>query len=330
MEHTYLGKTGIKVSKLAFGTMTFGGDADLETSKALFYRCLDAGIDHFDTADVYNRGRSEEILGELTGGVRDRLVLATKAYFPTGEGPNDRGSSRYHLVRSLEASLRRLKTDRVDLFYLHRFDDATSLEESLRAVEHLVARGMVLHPAVSNFAAWQIAKVLGLQALHDWSPLAAIQPMYNLVKRQAEVEILPLAESEKLAVFPYSPLGGGLLSGKYGTLDRPSQARLVDQDMYRTRYGAPSNYEIAERFRTIAQEIGTHPVTLAVSWVMSHPAVTAPLLGARNLEQLTPALAAAELKMTPELRARLTGLAPAPPSATDRNEEGLVRGPGAR
>ena len=330
MKHAFLGKTGLKVSRLAFGTMTFGGDADLETSRALFYKCLDAGIDHFDTADVYNRGRSEEILGDLTQGLRDRLVLATKGYFPTGEGPNDRGSSRYHLVRTLEASLRRLKTDRVELFYLHRFDDATSLEESLRAIEHLVSRGMVLHPAVSNFAAWQIAKTLGVQALHDWSPVVAVQPMYNLVKRQAEVEIFPLAESEKLAVFPYSPLGGGLLSGKYGTLDRPSQARLVDWEMYRTRYGAPSNYEVAERFRTIADELGVHPVTLAVSWAMSHPAVTAPILGARSVEQLVPALAAADFEMSPELRARITELVPVPPSATDRNEEGLVRGPGAR
>lgn len=330
MKHTFLGKTGVKVSRLAFGTMTFGGDADLETSRALFYRCLDAGVDHFDTADVYNRGRSEEILGDLTEGLRDRLVIATKGYFPTGEGPNDRGSSRYHLVRTLEASLRRLKTDRVELFYLHRFDDAASLEESLRAVEHMVSRGMVLYPALSNFAAWQVAKALGVQALHDWSPTVAIQPMYNLVKRQAEVEILPLAESERLAVFPYSPLGGGLLSGKYGTVDRPSQARLVDWEIYRTRYGAPSNYEIADRFRTIASELGVHPVTLAVSWVMSHPAVTAPILGARNVEQLAPALAAADFEMTPELRARLTELVPAPPSATDRNEEGLVRGLGPR
>lgn len=330
MQHAFLGKTGIKVSRLAFGTMTFGGDADVETSRALFYACLDAGVDHFDTADVYNRGRSEEILGNLMQGVRDRLVIATKGYFPTGEGPNDRGSSRYHLVRTLEASLRRLKTDRVELFYLHRFDDATSLEESLRAVEHLVSRGMVLHPAVSNFAAWQIAKALGVQALHDWSPIVAVQPMYNLVKRQAEVEILPLCESEGLAVFPYSPLGGGLLSGKYGVQDRPGQARLVDWEIYRTRYGAPSNYEIADRFRTIATELGVHPVTLAVAWVMSHPAVTAPLLGARNVAQLAPALAAADFPMTPELRARIAELVPAPPSATDRSEEGLVRGLGPR
>lgn len=330
MKHHFVGKTGIKVSRLAFGTMTFGGDADESTSRALFFRCLDAGIDHFDTADVYNRGRSEEILGELMQGIRDRLVIATKAYFPTGDGPNDRGSSRYHLVRSLEASLRRLRTDRVDLFYLHRFDDATSLEESLRAVEHLIRRGMVLYPAVSNFAAWQIAKTLGVQALHDWSPIVAIQPMYNLVKRQAEVEILPLAESEKLAVFPYSPLGGGLLSGKYGSLDRPSAGRLVDWEIYRTRYGAPSNYDIADRFRDIAKEVGVHPVTLAVAWVMSHPAVTAPILGARDVAQLEPALAAADFEMSPELRARISDLSPTPPPATDRTEEGLVRGLGPR
>jgi aryl-alcohol dehydrogenase-like predicted oxidoreductase len=222
MQHRFVSGTGMRVGRLALGTMTFGGDADLPTSRAILHRALDAGIDHLDTADVYNGGRTEEILGDLLQGQRDRLVLATKAYFPSGKGPNDRGSSRRHLTRSLEASLRRLKTDRVELFYLHRFDDAADLEEVLRAVEDLVRGGKALYPAVSNFAAWQVSKALGLQALHDWSPLVAVQPMYNLVKRQAEVELLPMAQGENLAVFPYSPVAGGLLSGRFGTTDRPA------------------------------------------------------------------------------------------------------------
>jgi aryl-alcohol dehydrogenase-like predicted oxidoreductase len=330
MDTKFLGRTGVRVGRIAFGTMTFGGDADETTSRALFRRCRDAGVNHFDTADVYNRGRAEEILGVLMADCRDEIVLASKAYFPTGQDPNARGSSRFHVVRAVEQSLRRLRTDRLDLLYLHRFDDATDLEESLRAVEHLVQRGMVLYPAVSNFAAWQTAKSLGLQRAHGWSPLVAIQPMYNLAKRQAEVELLPMAQSEGLAVFPYSPLGGGLLSGKYGAQDRPEHGRLLQWEIYRTRYAAASNYELAERFRGLAREWGLHPVTLAVAWVASHPGVTAPLVGARSLEQLEPALAASEVALSREQRDAVSALAPAPPPATDRNEEGLSTALGTR
>lgn len=330
MQYAQLGRTGVKVSRLAFGTMTFGGDADEATSRALFHRCLDAGINHFDTADVYNGGRSEEILASLIGERRDELVIASKAYFPTGSDRNARGTSRRHLVRACEASLRRLATDRIDLYYLHRFDDDADLEESLRAMESLVSRGKVLYPAVSNFAAWQVTKALGLQALHHWSPFVAIQPMYNLVKRQCESELLPMARSERLAVFPYSPLGGGLLSGKYGANDRPASSRLSDWPMYRLRYGEGPLYEVAEQFRALAHEFNVHPATLAIAWVMAQPGITAPLLGARSLAQLEPALAAADYALDPALAARVTALFPSPPPATDRNEEGRVPGPGAK
>ncbi len=330
MEHTFLGKTGVKVSRLALGTMTFGGDADREASLAIYRRAREAGINHVDTADVYNGGRTEEIVGELIRSERDQIVLATKAYFPLGKGPNDRGSSRYHLVRSVEASLRRLGTDRIDLFYLHRFDDRTDLEESLRALEHLVLRGLILYPAVSNFAAWQVAKALGVSARLGLSSVVAIQPMYNLVKRIAEVELLPMAASEGLAVFPYSPLGGGLLSGKYGSRpeDLASGSRIADWPMYKQRYGA--HLDVADRFKQLAAEAGVAPATLAVAWVMSHPAVTAPILGARSVAQLEPALLAATFEMSAELRARVSALVPEPPPATDRNEEGVIPGLGPR
>lgn len=320
MGYVLLGRTGIRIAPLAFGTMTFGGDADRDTAKALYGRCRDAGINCFDTADMYSAGASEEILGELVAHERDQIVLATKAYFPTGPGPNDRGSSRYHLQRAVEASLRRLGTDRIDVFFLHRMDDDTALDETLRAVEDLVRAGKILHPAVSNFAAWQTMKALGLQALHGWSPLVAIQPMYSLVKRQAEVELLPMAVSEGLAALPYSPLGGGLLTGKYGRTARPSAGRLVENPMYAARYDG--TFEVAERFVAFARELGVHPVTLAVAWVASHPAVTAPLLGARSVEQLEPALAALSFSMDAALREEIGRLAPKPPPATDRTEEG--------
>ncbi len=321
METTFLGRTGVRVSRLGFGTMSFGDPADRATSRALFQQCREAGVNLFDTADVYNQGLSERILGQLCKGCRDEVVLATKAYFPTGKGPNARGTSRYHLVRAVEASLRRLDTDRIDLLYLHRFDDRTALEETLRGVELLVQQGKVLYPAVSNFAAWQVARALGIQERHGWAPLVAMQPMYNLLKRQVEVEILPLARAEELAVFPYSPLAGGILTGKYNRGARPDEGRLAHNKMYATRYGAASNFTAAEAFTALAAEAGWHPVSLAVAWVASRPGVTAPLLGARHPEQLAPALAALDKPLPEELAARVSALTPEPPPATDRNEE---------
>lgn len=326
----FLGKTGVKVSRIALGAMSFGGDADEATAAQLWRAARDAGVNFIDTADVYNEGRSEEIVGRLMRGERDQLVLATKAYFPTGSDANARGSSRYHLVRAVEGSLRRLATDRIDLFYLHRFDDVTDLGETLRAVEDLVRSGKILYPACSNFAAWQIAHALGIQAANAWAPLVATQPMYNLVKRQVEVEILPMARSLGVAVVPYSPTGGGLLSGKYGVDRGPDQGRLRDTKMYQIRYANPAFYEIAERFTALAAELGHHPVTLALAWVASHPAVTSVLAGGRNVEQLQPALAAMDLVLDEATRARVSALSPEPPPATDRNEEVTAHNFGSR
>ena len=321
MKGEFLGTTGLRISALGFGTMSFGGDADEATAAAMFARCRDAGINFFDCADVYNGGRSEQILGKLTAACRDQVVITTKSYFPTGDGPNDRGSSRYHMVRAVEASLRRLGTDRIDMYFLHRFDDVTRLEETLRGVELLVQQGKIIYPAVSNFTAWQTVRTLGLAERFNWAPIVCTQPMYNLVKRQAEVEILPACQAEGLGCIPYSPLAGGLLSGKYSPGDRPDSGRLVDSLMYTTRYADPSYYEIAQRFGRLAAEHGVHPASLAIAWVASHPGVTAPLIGARNLDQLEPCLAAADIDMTAELRAQISALSPEPAPATDRNEE---------
>lgn len=326
----WLGKTGVKVSRVALGTMSFGGDADEATAAQIWRAARDAGINFIDTADVYNQGRSEEILAGLMAGERDRVVVASKAYFPTSDDVNGRGSSRYHLVRAVEASLKRLKTDRLDLFYLHRFDDATDLGETLRALDDLVRAGKVLYPACSNFAAWQVAHALGLQALHGWAPMVAIQPMYNLVKRQVEVEILPMARSLGLAVVPYSPTGGGLLTGKYGSNRKPEKSRLVANKMYAIRYGNEAFLQIAERFTELATELGHHPVTLAVAWAASHPAVTSVLVGGRDVGQLAPSFAANAIELDVETRARVSALSPEPPPATDRNEETSTHNYGTR
>jgi aryl-alcohol dehydrogenase-like predicted oxidoreductase len=325
-----LGQTGVKVSRVALGTMSFGGDADEATAASIWRAARDVGVNLIDTADVYNDGRSEQIVGRLMQHERDQIVLATKAYFPMGKGDNDRGASRYHLVRAVEASLRRLATDRIDVFYLHRFDDVTALDETLRAVEDLVRSGKILYPACSNFAAWQVAHALGLQRLHGWAPLVAIQPMYNLVKRQVEVEILPMAQSLGLAVIPYSPTGGGLLTGKYSPDRRPERGRLLDTKMYTIRYSDPRFPAIAGQFTALAAELGVPPTTLAVAWVASHPGVTSVLVGGRNVEQLAPSLAANEIVLDDATRARISALSPEPPPATDRNEETSAHNYGAR
>lgn len=321
MEYRFLGNAGVRVSELCYGTMSFGGDADADTSQQLYTACRDAGVNFFDCANVYAGGESERILGKLMSSERNELVITSKVYFPTSDGPNSRGSTRYHIVRAVEDSLRRLNTDRIDLYFLHRFDEVTPLEESLRALEDLVRSGKVLYLGASNFAAWQVAQANGIAALHGWAPIACLQPMYNLVKRQAEVEILPMAQSEKLGVISYSPLGGGLLSGKYSKSHKPEAGRLVENEMYQTRYGGTGVLEAAEEFTSLAKELGVHPASLALRWVSTHPGITAPIAGARNTGQLAAALASVDIDMDEELRARISDLTPTPPPATDRSEE---------
>ena len=321
MEYRTLGRTGVQVSRLCLGTWFFGSETDEETAAAIFHRCRDVGINFLDTADVYGYGRSEEVVGRLIAGCRDEIVLTSKFGFPMGEGPNERGASRRHIMRSIEGSLRRLGTDHLDLYFVHRFDPLTPIEETVRALDDLVRQGKVLYPAVSNWAAWQVATALGISAREGLARFACLQPMYNLAKRQAEVELLPLAAAEGLGVITYSPLGGGLLTGKYGVARRPAQGRLVQDPEYIGRYADAVYYEIAERFSAHARARGIQPAALAVAWVMSHPAVTAPILGALTPAQLEGSLAALEVAMTPEWRAEISALSIAPPVATDRSEE---------
>ena len=321
MEYRVLGRTGVKVSQLCFGTMSFGDTADEAESARMFERCRDVGINFFDCANVYAGGRSEEILGRLMASSRDELVITSKVASQMGAGLNDRGMSRRHIQMQVEGSLRRLNTDRIDVYFLHHFDQDTPIEATLRALDDLVHQGKILYPAVSNWAAWQIALALGVSTYEGLARIDCIQPMYNLVKRQAEVEIFPLAEAEQIGVIPYSPLGGGLLTGKYTAAQKPDVGRLVDSSMYAKRYGEDSYYEIAANFTAYAHESGYHPTTLAVAWTMTHPAVTAPIIGARNLEQLEDSLAALEVEMTPEWRAEISALSYEPPPAHDRLEE---------
>jgi aryl-alcohol dehydrogenase-like predicted oxidoreductase len=257
----------------------------------------------------------------MIAGCRDELVIASKVGFPTGPAANDGGLSRRHIKLALEASLKRLGTDTIDFYFVHTFDPSTPIDETLRALDDLVRAGKILYPAVSNWAAWQTALALGVSARDGLARFECVQPMYNLVKRQAEVEILPLAGAMDLGVVPYSPLGAGLLTGKYTTVSRPERGRLVDNEVYVKRYGDPVYYQTAERFAAHARDRGINPATLGVAWVMSHTAVTAPIIGARNVQQLEASLAALDVNITPEWRAEISALSIEPPPPTDRTEE---------
>ena len=321
MEYRQVGRTGVKVSSICLGTMAFGGQADEAEASRMYQRSLDVGVNFLDTANVYNQGRSEEILGRLIDGTRDDLVLVSKVGGRTGKGVNDGGTSRRHITREVEASLKRLRTDRLDFLLLHRFDPNTSIDETLSALDDLVRRGLVLYIGASNWAAWQIAKALGISAKENLARFELLEPMYNLAKRQAEVELLPMAISEELGVISFSPLGGGLLTGRYADGQRPDDGRLVENANYKKRYGLAEYYDVADKFVAYAQEAGVSPVTLAVAWVRSHAGVTAPIVGARSLEQLEPSLAAATYALSEDMRAAVTALTPEVPPAHDRREE---------
>ncbi|MDB5555025.1 MAG: aldo/keto reductase, partial [Rhizobium sp.] len=302
MQYVTIGKTGVRVSRLCFGTMSFSSYSNAETSKAMFQRARDEGINFFDAANSYAGGQAETILGECIAESksRDEIVLISKVCRPMSADINGRGLSRKHIMQEVENSLRRLRTDRVDFYFVHHYDPLTPVEETLRALDDLQRQGKILYTAVSNWAAWRIAKALGVSARDSLARFELIQPMYNLVKRQPEVELFPLALSEELGVIVYSPLASGLLTGLYGVGKRPNRGRLLEA-RYSKRYADATNYEIADRFTDFAQARGFNPSSLAVAWAMSHPAVTAPIIGAETIEQLEGYFGALHINMTREL-----------------------------
>ncbi len=310
MKHTLTSPDGTPASRLAFGTMQFGGRADATQSRQMFDACIAAGITHFDTAHVYTDGASETLLGSFIQEQRDRLIIATKAAY-TG------GASRDNILASAETSRQRLQLDTLDVLYLHRFDPDTDLSESFAAFADLKARGHIRHIGLSNFAAWQVVKAAHIAAGFDLG-IAVIQPMYNLVKRQAEVEILPMADDLGILVAPYSPLGGGLLTGKYTA---GGAGRLTEDDRYAARYGQDVMHKAAQGLKAMATARDLHPATLAVAWAAHHPTGPSPIISARDVEQLQPSLDALTFDMPAGLYAEISALSPTPPPATDRLEE---------
>jgi aryl-alcohol dehydrogenase-like predicted oxidoreductase len=282
--------------------MTFGGAADLETSRAIVERYREAGGFFFDTADVYSGGKSEEILGQLVGGERDRVVIATKAYGATGESPNERSASRRHLRHAVEASLRRLGTDYLDLFQLHRFDPTTPLEETLSTLDDLVRDGTILHVGISNYVGWQIERACRLAELHGWERMVSLQPQYNLVERQIELETLPAARANGLGVLAWSPLAAGFLTGKYR---REEPAEGKGRFAQFAGHMSEQGWQTLEALRAVADEAGVAPATAAVAWLRAQPDVI-PVIGATRPDQLDAVLAAADTSLSEEHLARLT------------------------
>jgi aryl-alcohol dehydrogenase-like predicted oxidoreductase len=290
--------------------MQFGGGADAAASRAMFDACIAAGITHFDTAHIYTGGASETLLGQMLGNQRDSLLIATKAGYTGGAG-------KANMLAQFDASQQRLGLDMVDILYLHRFDADTDLHETFDAFRTLKSQGKIRYVGLSNFAAWQVVKAVGIATSFDLG-IDILQPMYNLVKRQAEVEILPMCADQGIAVAPYSPLGGGLLTGKYAKGDT---GRLSADDRYAARYGLDWMHAAAVGLSAIADELGTSPATLAVAWAGAHPTAPMPIISARNAAQLSPSLDALTFAMPAALYDRLAALSPAPPPATDRLEE---------
>ena len=315
MEYRTLGRSGCAVSTLALGTMTFGDETDEEGAHAQLDRFVAAGGTLVDTADVYSRGISEEIvgrwLGKQSGDVRDRVVLATKGRFPMGDGPNDVGLSRRHLTRALDASLRRLGADRVDLYQVHGYDPLTPLEETLQFLDDAVRAGKIGYVGLSNFTGWQVQRAVDVAEFARWSPPVTLQPQYNLLAREIEWEIVPAARANGLGLLPWSPLGGGWLTGKYRRDERPSgRTRLGENpergvEAYDRRSTVERTWDVVDAVRAVADDRGVTMPQVALAWLADLPAVSSVILGARTVEQLDDNLGAAGLHLTADETARL-------------------------
>lgn len=327
MKYSRLGQTGIKVSQLCMGTMTFGDGADEAQSGKIYTAARDKGVNFFDCANVYAGGTSEEILGKLIKSHREEVVISSKAYYPVdtyaggGHETWGRGLNRTHLRHAIEGSLKRLGTDYIDIYYMHHFDEDCTLEESLSTFNDFVREGKINYIGLSNFAAWQYMKAACITKYNNYAPIACIQPMYSLLKRQCESEILPMSLSEGLGVFSYSPLGGGILSGKYLNEDNNKDNRLNKMAMYKKRYEDDKNMRIAKEFTEYARARNLNPISLAICWVEANKAITAPIIGGRSVEQLRPSLDSIDIEMDEEMYNDLSFMSEAPETATDRSEE---------
>ena len=308
-----LGRSGLRVSPLCLGAMNFGNEqfgCDEETSSGIIRAYLDAGHNFIDTANVYSGTKSEVIVGKAVKGRRDGVVIATKAASPLGPGPFDSGTSRKHVTRACEESLRRLDTDYIDLYQMHRYDETTPLEETLSTLNDLVRRGKVRYIGVSNWPASQIAEACTITAMRGWEPLVSLQPQYSILARDVEVEIVPVCQRFGLGIIPWSPLGGGMLTGKYKKGEEPDEGTRFAapgpfQQVWRARALSERNHAIVQTVLEEAGKLDISPIALALAWNLSRPGVVAPIIGPKSVKQLEDNLAALDVTLPEETTQRI-------------------------
>jgi aryl-alcohol dehydrogenase-like predicted oxidoreductase len=319
MDHARLGRTGLQVSRLCLGTMTFGLQSDESTAVAILNRAAEGGIDFLDTSDAYplggdlsTRGKTEEILGRWLQGKRDRFIVATKCFAPTGPAPFDGGNSRKHILAAVDASLRRLQTDYIDLYQLHGYDQNTPIDETLGALDDIVHAGKVRYIGCSNFLTYQLVRAVGRSETLRLARFDSVQPRYNLLFRQIEREMLPFCHEDGVGVIPYNPIAGGLLSGKHSrTAPPPEGTRFTlgnAAQNYQDRYWHEREFDTVDALRKLAGQAGVSLVTLSVAWVLANQAITAPIIGASRPEQLDASLAAALFTLDDDLKGQLDDL----------------------
>jgi aryl-alcohol dehydrogenase (NADP+) len=308
MKYANLGRTGLKVSRICLGAMTYGTPKwrdwvlPEEESRPFIKRALELGINFFDTADVYSLGASEEVLGRALNDFarRDEVIIATKVYNPMGQGPNQRGLSRKHIMDAIDASLKRLGTDYVDLYQIHRWDKETPIEETLEALHDLVRTGKVLYIGASSMYAWQFAKSLYLADLHGWSRFVSMQNHYNLVYREEEREMIPLCRAESVALIPWSPLARGFLTGNRQRGGKHPTKRAESDDFAHRLYYQETDFDVVDRVAELAVQKGVSPAQIALAWLLYQPGVTAPIIGASKMTHLEEAVAAVDIELSAE------------------------------
>jgi len=308
MEYTNLGKTGLKVSRICLGMMTYGTSKwrdwvlDEEDSRPFVKRALEMGINFFDTADIYSNGVSEEVTGRALKDFarRDEVVIATKVYSPSGEGPNQRGLSRVHIMHAIDASLKRLGTDYVDLYQIHRWDYTTPIEETLEALHDVVKAGKARYIGASSMYAWQFAKALYLADLNGWTRFVSMQNHYNLVYREEEREMIPLCREEGIGIIPWSPLARGFLTGNRTRETHEPTTRAKTDGFAQEMYYQEMDFEVVDRVKELAQRHDVTPAQIALAWLLHQPGLTAPIIGASKMPHLEQAVAALEIKLSQE------------------------------
>lgn len=298
MEYRSLGRSGVKVSAIGLGGNQFGAKVNQEQTAHIVHHAMDLGINFIDTADVYSRGRSEEVLGVALAGRWDRVVLASKVRSPMGDGPNDRGASRYHIIEGVNASLRRLNSDHIDLLQIHSWDPETPIEEMMRALDDLVTSGKVRYIGASNFLAWQLCRANDIAELRGWAPFVSIQPHYHMLERTIEHELVPYCEAFGVGILPYFPLAGGFLTGKYREGEPAPSGSRGESSPYVQKYFTPENFARVRKLTTWAEERGRTMGDLAVAWLLGQPQLSSVIAGVTKPEQVESNVRSAEWKLS--------------------------------